>query len=167
MRALTNVVLRRIFVSMKSLGLALGWLLVGLAACGPSDVCLDYACVNAAKLSGTVTVSAPPTQVDVSFCSQSECHTGSVDLSQSEAQSCAYWDGSSVCITAKETALEVTAVWDYRESEAPPPDGTEYHLQLTNHETGDSLLDAKRTTSYAITREDSCHRCFSGAEMSF
>jgi hypothetical protein len=153
----------------RRLGVALAVALGLVAGCDKKDgtnLCAAYACLNRATLTGIAAVSTPPTLLDVSFCSQGVCQKGLVDVAQDPtAAACATWDSSSVCLKPIDGGLDVDATWEYGIMDEPPPDGTEYQLQLIDHGTGDALLDVTRTTSYELTRVDNCHRCWY-AEMS-
>ncbi|HXK19439.1 MAG TPA: hypothetical protein VNG33_16625 [Polyangiaceae bacterium] len=152
----------------RSLGAVLAVVVGLVGGCEKKEdvkMCAAYACGNGAKLTGTTAVSTPPTLVDVSFCSDG-CKQGLVDVAQDPTlAACATWGQSSVCLKPSDGGLDVEATWGYDTMGDPPPDGTEYRLTLTDHVTGQTLLDVTRTTRYELTRVDNCHRCWY-AEMS-
>ena len=149
------------------MGVTLGTVMLLAAACGSADqVCLAYACANMAELTGSVSLPATTTQVDVSFCSQGKCHTGLIDWSAPTGarSGCTAMpqEDSEVCLKPNGDSFDLRAVLGVTGDNGPPPPSTEYHLTLVDHATGEMLLDVTRTMTYGVTREDNCHTCWSG-----
>lgn len=157
-------------------GAGWGLLLVLLAvpACGLSDVgevCLTYACINGAVLSGTVQAPAETRQLRVKYCSEQACVEGPVDIeSLTTAEACiadgpGSW-GDSVCFKrSADGALEVRAQLTRLDDGTLPADGERYTLEIVDEDSGAVLLDEAREADYVTTRRDNCHWCWS-AEMS-
>lgn len=138
---------------------------VGCAGAGDDqETCLTYACVNGTYLRTTLEVAAEVGAIDIRYCEGSVCREGSVDLRASASLECMSIDPASVCLSLQGTQLEINAGWVYGESAHEPKDGTAYQLVVSDHATGDVLLDEKRTAKFKVTREDNCHRCW-GAEL--
>ncbi len=163
LHALTSSPERRTLVAMQKWRMG-GWLwgvLALLGGCGDTtEECLNYACANAAHLAGAI--DAPPELglVDVHFCSEGGCNDILVDV-VAEPLQCVRAAPSMVCFRPSGSKLEVDASWSYGESDDPPKNGTVYELRLTNHETGEVLLDQAPKATFRVTREDNCHRCWS------
>ena len=149
------------------MGVTLGTAMLLAAACGSTgEVCLAYACSNMAELTGSVSLPATTTQVDVSFCSQGKCKTGLIDWSAPTAprSGCTPTSGedSEVCLKPNGDSFDLRAVLGVVGEDGPPPKSTEYHLTLVDHANGGVLLDVTRAMTYGVTRQDNCHTCWSG-----
>lgn len=136
---------------------------------GGSEECLNYACINAATLKGSVAVADAPTSVEVRYCGTSGCVEGTLELAPSGETACTggasarFEDG--VCLTLQQTGrLEIEAKLTRNDDGTVPPDGEVYTLELVDAASGETLVDESRDADYEVTRRDNCHVCWK-AEM--
>ena len=131
---------------------------------GGDEMCAAYACINGPNLHGTLTVAPELNLLDVRFCEDSACRSGLVDLQASTSMPCLMADPASVCLSLSGDLLTIDAGWRYAGNASLPQNRPAYQLVLTDHATGEVLLDETRTATFEVTREDNCHRCW-GAEL--
>ena len=80
---------------------------------GGSEECLNYACINAATLKGSVAVADATTSVEVRYCGTSGCVEGTLELAPPGETACTggasarFEDG--VCLTATIDILKAIA----------------------------------------------------------
>ena len=153
----------------RVLGAVAGLVLLFQLACSTS--CKHYLCVNTATLTGSVEAPDELGSVDVGYCSERTCTTGSMDLSTVNQTVCSgdsqgsFDDG--VCITlTSQGRLEVEAVLREPDNDKLPADGETYTLTIVDRDSGRVLVDVTRAADYKKTREDDCHLCWR-AEMTF
>lgn len=134
-----------------------------------SEECLDYACINAATLKGSVAVAVAPTSVEVRYCGKPGCVEGTLELAPPGETACTggasarFEDG--VCLTLQQTGrLEIEAKLTRNDDGTVPPDGEVYTLEIVDATSGETLVDEARDADYEVTRRDNCHVCWK-AEM--
>jgi hypothetical protein len=142
---------------------------LALPGCGVTheEVCPTYACLNGAQLQGTAKVAETVTMVDAEYCSELGCVDGTVDLAAASAepvctqQHAAPYD-DAVCFRRSAAGeLEVKANLTRAEDGTLPADGERYTLRVVDHDSGEVLIDETRRADYEVTREDTCHVCWS------
>lgn len=138
---------------------------IAAAGCGSSaTACSLYACNAVAQLSGSTTFSANTKTLDAKLCADGTCVEGELDLGTDAGLACASLHSpSSVCVSSANGSgmFDVRASWSFQD-ETQPAQPVSLELQLQDHATGEVLLDETRSVTFAITHEDSCHRCWGG-----
>jgi hypothetical protein len=136
---------------------------------GGTEQCLGYACLNAATLTGSVTVAKPPASVEVRYCGKLGCVDDTLELAPPGETACTsgnsgrFEDG--VCLTLQRTGmLQIEATLTSHDDGSLPPDGEEYSLEIVDAVSGETLVEQSRAADYEVTRRDNCHVCWK-AEM--
>lgn len=144
-----------------------------LLACGEApeqDATCAASCNGIVTLSGTSEVPEATALVDAAFCYASGCVTGLLDLREvAETPRCIaadlFGEQASVCAERRgATTLEVAGALSTGPS-SEPASGNVFSIVLTDHETGEELLNQRRSAEY--TSGESCGLTCWGAEMSF
>lgn len=126
---------------------------------GDDEICDAYACLNGTYWQTTLEVAPTVKVVDVRYCEGSVCRDVSLDVPEGTALECLDAEPASVCVSLRGAQLEVEARWVYGESAHEPKDGTSYQLVVSDHATGDVLVDETQAAKFEVAR-DSCHRCW-------
>jgi hypothetical protein len=129
--------------------------------------CAAYACLDAGQLTGTLSLDAHTTQIDVDFCFEQDCRDALIDLTSTDVGiPCGHWEGqSTVCLAPSSASgvFDVTATWDHGQA-SKPADGSTYELRLSDHQSNAVLLDQTLSAHYVAGPVDNCHDCW-GARL--
>jgi hypothetical protein len=132
--------------------------------------CLAYACINSARLHGSMPMPAATRRLDVELCRETTCESGSIDVSALEADGaqCALWgEDRQVCAQTSDDPESVSIEAEWRTPVVEKlPDDAQHKLRIVDSDTGQVLLDVTRTAKFSVTRQDACHLCV-GADMPF
>lgn len=146
--------------------LGLGSALLAVQGCAPFEetVCADYACGNAARLTGDVALPEGTETVTVEYCSEVECVKSRVDVGVMAAGAACdvhpYDD--AVCLEHREDGkLRVKASLRRGDDGTLPPDGEQYTLTIVDEASGTVLVEESRKADYETTQRDACHWCWS------
>lgn len=158
---------------LGGLGMVASLLVAIVPACSMvgEEVCLTYACVNQASLTGEVGLPEGTRDVTVKYCSAAECVEGTLDVSDVGTEKkctgpAAARFSSDVCFTRDASGvLRVEAVLGGEDDMTLPADGERYTLTIVDEASRETLLDETRSADYETTRQDNCHLCWN-AEMS-
>lgn len=135
------------------------------AGCSSTSECAA-GCSNVASLSGTTTIGESITQLDVRLCVDSDCHEGTLELAPTDGGSPCLDVGADVCVTSVDGSRSFDVRADAYGGSGRPPDGSMYHLQLSDHASHTTLLDVTRAAHYGTSVEACGQTCWR-AEMTF
>jgi hypothetical protein len=136
-----------------------GWAVFAVCGCNFNS-CPDVGCATSVRLKATRPAPAELSTLDVMSCrGDDDCQEASVDLADGTGQTCKYVSFAlSVCVNRSGDLLKFEAVW----TPMAPPIAEPYRLLLTDHSTGEVLLDQTRTiTAKESLSDDGCTRCSS------
>jgi hypothetical protein len=152
------------------------WGVLGLLllACGEGpeqDATCSASCSGSVVLIGSPELPEATGLVDAAYCYPSGCVSGLLDLRQvSRDPVCAVADfhgeQASVCATrVGATELEVVGTITFGPSEEKPLASQVYSVRLTDHETGEELLNERGSPEY--TPGETCGLTCWSAEITF
>ena len=139
---------------------SLGLLL--LVDCVAEGTCLDYGCISQARLHGEVQVPASVKVIEAEYCAADACEHAELDATSTTSSTSACSASEvGVCMRGEGETRTVSAVWQG----GPSPKNKLYSIRLTDHDTGQVLLEETRSlTGHFGPQQDDCHDDCWGAQ---